>query len=554
MAKVLLEDVCGEFIVDRSAVDSKGLVKENVSTEKYSTYRVPGKFSFVNVKNGNNRRYGRRVWEKNLSNGSQLQDLIRRNAAFGLLEHPEDGVVNLRSEWLSHAVTRAQLQEDEIVGELLILDFGDNSPGRRLKVLIEAGYNPCVSSRGFGSLERAADGVDEVQDDFVCEGWDVVIRPSFEKAELSPSRLPIDTKEAVAEFGLTEEQTTYINGLCGDQLAHVGSFIEKFPDRSKSLQVGTPMLKLISKLQEGLRKELVLTESTSGGKMITASQSSTKVTIMDTKQIRSLLETLRPGKEADASRFNGCMTQLAELHQDVANYVAEDAKRSYEGTRLHDEIKLVESAWTTAQEAPKRQVAQLKEEKVKLLRVAKAITERAVAYRTSLAESLKKLTSVSEANEKLLSRGRAWRDRALSLREGTNNLDLQLDVVSEAFDMLVARYNGEITKLARELVEIKYPEALKANEAARKLLESAAHPDDIDAVLDLIEPSGEKNDEKKAPVAAKADESKKAEEPSKKPAVTQEGLRLITEVRDPFNFTESIGIARRLSEASLVKA
>src|SRR5512139_1627004 len=190
MRQYLIEGVTGAFpfIVDRS----KTPVAESRPNGS-SFHRIPGRFSVCDCVNGNNRRYSKRVWEKNLQPGSVLQESITRNAAFGLLEHPKDGIVTLLSP-ISHHVTKAAMVESkdaqgqpvyEVVGEIALLDTEE---GKKLKALIEGGYNPLVSSRGYGSLEKAPDGVDEVKEDYVCEGWDVVIKPSFEQAELSPDR------------------------------------------------------------------------------------------------------------------------------------------------------------------------------------------------------------------------------------------------------------------------------------------------------------------------------------------------------------------------------
>src|SRR4051812_21805820 len=107
MRQYLVEGVNGgfDFIVDRS----KPMVTESRPNGKAST-KIPGRFSVCDCVNGNNRRYRKCVWEKNLTAGSPLQESIKRNAAFGLLEHPSDGKISLLSP-ISHHVTRAELVE-----------------------------------------------------------------------------------------------------------------------------------------------------------------------------------------------------------------------------------------------------------------------------------------------------------------------------------------------------------------------------------------------------------------------------------------------------------
>ena len=185
MRQYLVEGATGAvpFFVDRT----KPIVFEARADGRSS--RIPGRFSICDCVNGNNRRYSKRVWEKNLQTGSALREAMKRNAAFGFLEHPKDGIVDFLSP-ISHHVTEADLKEEkgttgkmvcEVHGTIEILETPE---GGKLKALIEGGYNPMVSSRGYGSLEKGTDGVDNVCDDYVCEGWDVVIKPSFDTAEL----------------------------------------------------------------------------------------------------------------------------------------------------------------------------------------------------------------------------------------------------------------------------------------------------------------------------------------------------------------------------------
>ena len=107
------------------------LVQENLPDGRKG-WKIPGRFSECGIVNGNGRRYRKAVWEKNLEEGSTLNKLIAENCAFGLLEHPKDGQVTLESP-ISHAVTGVKLDESGVVsGEITIIDYGDNSPGRKL--------------------------------------------------------------------------------------------------------------------------------------------------------------------------------------------------------------------------------------------------------------------------------------------------------------------------------------------------------------------------------------------------------------------------------------
>ena len=107
MRQYLAEGLTGAFpfIVDRSKVP---VSESRPNGQSYK--RIPGRFSVCDCVNGNNRRYSRRVWEKNLTPGSPLQESIKKNAAFGLLEHPKDGIVTLQSP-ISHQVIKAEMFE-----------------------------------------------------------------------------------------------------------------------------------------------------------------------------------------------------------------------------------------------------------------------------------------------------------------------------------------------------------------------------------------------------------------------------------------------------------
>ena len=179
MAATLLLEDAWQFRPNRKAI----VQESSESGVKYTV--IPGTLSICDTKNGNNRRYPRKVWENNLKDGSVLRELLSRNAAFGLLEHPADGNINLLSP-ISHLVCEVNLLPNgELTGKIRILDTYE---GRKLCTLIDAGYDPLVSSRGFGSLVKDNEGVDVVQEDFICKGWDVVMDPSFTAAKLTPDR------------------------------------------------------------------------------------------------------------------------------------------------------------------------------------------------------------------------------------------------------------------------------------------------------------------------------------------------------------------------------
>ena len=168
MPRILLENDEIAFSPDRTAI-----VESKDPLTGLTSKRIPGTLSVCDCVNGNRRKYGKRVWEKNLAKESILSGLMSRKASFGLLEHPADGKVDLRSP-ISHITVDAKLVEgvDEksekrwyVKGIIEVLDTPE---GKKLSALIEGGYDPMVSSRGYGSLVAGPDGIDEVQEDFIC--------------------------------------------------------------------------------------------------------------------------------------------------------------------------------------------------------------------------------------------------------------------------------------------------------------------------------------------------------------------------------------------------
>lgn len=80
---------------------------------------------------------------------------------------------------VSHILTDLHIEGNEVVGAAEILDTPN---GRILKAIYQAGAQPGVSSRGFGSTKSRADGIDEVQDDFNLHTFDFVADPATKTA------------------------------------------------------------------------------------------------------------------------------------------------------------------------------------------------------------------------------------------------------------------------------------------------------------------------------------------------------------------------------------
>jgi len=521
MAKqLLIEGATGAFpfIVDRT----KSFVTESRPNGVVCT-KIPGRFSVCDCVNGNGRTYSRSIWEKNLAPGSLLVDSIKKNAAFGLLEHPKDGIVTLLSP-ISHLVTGARMQESvdatgkkvyEVFGEITLLSTPE---GAKLGALIEAGYNPLVSSRGYGSLVKDAQGIDVVQEDYVCESFDVVIKPSFETAELTPDRTVV-----------TAEATTI-----RDQKVVV-----------ESAQTITPPQPA---------KPAAVTE--------VQSITEQKVMPYDIKDIRNRIAALRGlnHTKLDPTRFSEGMGLMESIHQDIAVYISEDAKRSWEGQKLHNEVDSIAQQWNESVTAPAKRATKLTEDNVKLMKVIAAVGKTGVAYKAKLGESMKLNAENGKLVEELTKRGKGWKHLAESREVKLKKTDKHFDTACEALDIMAARYHADLTEMGRRIIVLEFAEKAQAPEIA-KMLKEATRLRHIVAIREKLEGSKEalkpepKVEEGKKPAApVKAvTESKEAKveakvEEGKKPEAKKQGTIVeSTSFGGASNVNESINMVRRWS-------
>lgn len=517
MAKLLLEDCWGEFVIDR-----KSIVKESVGDKALT--RASGRFGRIDFVNENHRKYTKTVWENNLKEGSPLRLAIAKNAAFGLLEHPKDGLVDHNSP-TAILVTRAEIRENEIVGDIIVLN---TFAGRELAAKMEVGYNPLVSSRGYGSLVTDSNGIDIVQDDYICEGWDVVMRPSFTDAEVIAIRTTTTT--TVTSESTTPASTpisTAVNTVAANPAASVGAA------KVKS--------------QPALVETVGTTPATD--------RKPTKGKTMEAREIKQSLNTIAAldPVSVGSTRFSEGLAQLKSLHNEVAVWLAEDSKRSYEASELHEAIKLEETRWSKAViTGPQESVARLTEDRKKLLRVTEAVGARAIETRTKLTEATAKLAKSNDLNKKLLERGRSWKQAADRLQEQLDTLNAKYDVSTTALDMLATDFKRDITALGRKLITVQHEAALKGNAALSKQLTEATTPGQVEAVYDAIMKGATKAAATEAkPSTTPVTESTPAPAAPAKPIV--EALKpqqLSVNIAVPTDLSESVRIVRRLSQSN----
>lgn len=559
MSRILLEDTF-DFKPDRARI-----TESKDPTSGLTTKRIPGTLSVCDCVNGNRRRYPKSVWEKNLSEGSVLSNLLSRRGSFGMLEHPKDGKVDLTSP-ISHITTEAKLEEREIKGKKQfvvegVIEIIDTVDGKKLAALINAGYDPMVSSRGYGSLISDSEGIDVVQDDFICEGWDVVSTPSFVQAQLTPARVK-KTSESLAKMPVVGEAYNGLTIIATKKIIGTDNAIEL------TLEDGSP-IRVTLESQTAPVAPKVSAPAPSSSKANNHQPSKN----MDIKAIRESIQSLKAANPAtlDARSFASGFLKMSELHNEAARHLSENASASWEVGQLHKEISAVEESWSAAFEAPKAEARKLNENQTKLLKVLKGVTAHTVKIRESLSENLKKVAKTSDVSEALAKRGRAWMEAAQ--REVTRRklFEKKYGVSCEALDIMAGRYKGDVAQLGVRVLELEFP---ALTESHKKTLSEAKTPKAVVEARQLIEkdlkpvekPAAEKVDESKKTEPAKpaaekpvekVDESKKTE-PAPAPVVeSKKDLKEPVLVSESQIFrqdsavvgvSESINMVRRLSQ------
>ncbi len=506
-------------------VDKEKIVTETLGAGKSRT-RFPGRFSVCDSVNGNNRRYRKQVWEKNLKPGSTLRTLIERNAAFGLLEHPSDGQITLQSP-ICLLITEAKMVEtkdaagksiSEIHGEIMVLGTQE---GNKLSALIEGGYNPMVSSRGFGSLTRTNDGIDEVEEDYVCEGWDVVIKPSFENAEIAiPREEP--------EIAVAETKVEY--------LKQTNLVIDSKPTKNLKVESRETQPSSVEPAPEPTGKKI----------------ESSPVKSMNLTEIKSQIAQFRatPVARLSPSAFAEGMAQLTQLHNEVASFLSEDQKRSWQATQLHEEVKTIEQAWTNVQLAPQRKVGQLNDSNAKLMRVIKAVAETGLTLKQKLGESIKAQNRQTKLIEAVVTRGEGWQDLASKRKARLEKLEHRYELACEALDLLAAKYKADTTELGKRVIQLEFKESAQVPEI-QKLLKEATKPKHIVAIREQLEgkvsaPAPKGAEGKPTPPVAEGKATPKAP--------VSEGITVLSQApSDPRGLNESIAMVKRMSGASAIK-
>lgn len=457
MAKLLMEGLKGsvEFIIDRTTLN-EGSNNHN---------RLPGRLSVSDVVNGNNRRYPRSVWESNLNKGSNLVAKIANRSAFGLLEHPKDGVVDLNSPLAVITVEAKLTPSGDVIGCIETLDTPE---GNKLNALVRAGYIPRVSSRGYGTVVKE-NGVDVVQDDYVCEGWDIVMTPSFSEAMLS-----VPGKE----------------------------------DTNESLS---------SSRQERICESDVL-------------ESDDHMLISEVKSRLDLFKNVVSNSKRPAfESIKQFLQSVPEMHAALSEHSNKNPKDSWNCKALHESIDAAEKYCASCYDVPAKKSAILKENLNKSLLVVKELANTAKSYK-KLAESTTERKSSKEGLfEEVVRRAKGWRDRAKKaegklnenrLNEDKNGINTSSSgVVNEyrdkyrvacgALDILTEKFHEQISELGLRVLELQSPEAF-GHPTVQEMVESVTSAHDVVAISEFIESieSGDYLDEEEEGKNSKSKKSK----------------------------------------------
>lgn len=534
--RILLEDDQGEFIVDKPK-----LAEALKDGKDITLVDIPGRFSVCDVVNGNGRRYSKAVWEQQLGAKSTLMQLIDNHACFGLLEHPKDGVVDLSSP-ISHVVTKAYMAENgEVRGSIRVLNTPD---GKKLAALIESGYNPRVSSRGFGSVNHV-NGVDEVAPDYVCEGWDIVARPSCANAVLV---VPRQEDKNTLKDRYESLESFKKDDLILDLSRRLGY------QTSEQAWEANPILR--SDADEQLRES---TETTKPVVTVDHQPAQPEHTMTTIEQIKESLRSLSvdPGKMS-VSQVTEALRDLESLHNDVAKIAAAEPARGWECQKVHESISNAEKSIHDSLDAPKVTVAKLTEDLDKSYRVIKTLAETANAYKTKLAEEYARSEQYSALVKELTRRGRGWKQRAESLATSGALSERHFVVASEALDELAAmhkaqkrQYVEDVTALGKHVIETDCSESLKDPDLAHELSE-AKTPAEVAKLRSKIEAKKKAKNAKpdKTECSGGKTESIKPAKPSE--SVTESADETDVHavrptLKDPSTLEESVAIARRLS-------
>ena len=213
---------------------------------------------------------------------------------------------------------------------------------------------------------------------------------------------------------------------------------------------------------------------------------------MTINEIKSRIGAVRgTSVPKDPARFAEGLNEMGQLHQEIANFVAEDAKRGWQGQQLHDELSRVEKAWSESVLAPSKAAVKLTENYSKVLKVTKILGEAAIGIRKKLSEALAQNAEAAQLIEELTERGQAWVAIADKRKGTVAELEHKLEVACEALDIIKQRYHEDMTDMGRHVITLEFAEKAQSPDI-QKMLKEAKKPADIIAIREKLDPEGAK--------------------------------------------------------------
>lgn len=219
--KSLCESIGSDQIVE--SIDKLELYEkknDDGSIEKVvkdGVYVVEGPFQRSDVKNANQRTYGRKIWERLVADDkSPVQELCKARGMIGHLEHPKDGRTDGNEGALVITSLKLLTEKGENDGVVWgAAELLDTPKGKVLQEYTRKKVRWGVSSRGNGSVDE--NGVVN-EKDFMVETWDAVMRPSTPGAyptqvETGKGGKALGTDESVDTVSMTEDAITFASDV-----------------------------------------------------------------------------------------------------------------------------------------------------------------------------------------------------------------------------------------------------------------------------------------------------------------------------------------------------
>jgi len=214
-------------------------VSESVDTlieskDGQKKFYIEGIFMQGEIPNKNKRRYPIDILERETNR--YIEEKVSKNRAYGELGHPNTPTIN--PDRISHRIIDLRREGNNIVGKALV---HNTVMGKAAQIIMNEGGSLGVSSRGLGSLEPTAEGINLVQDDFyLATAGDIVTDPSAPDAIVNHMMEDIDWwwdgsdwrkqealheyRKSVSKFSrqqIEERQVEIFNGFMRQLLADV---------------------------------------------------------------------------------------------------------------------------------------------------------------------------------------------------------------------------------------------------------------------------------------------------------------------------------------------